>query len=764
MFEALPQEAKDTYRAVRDMHSARVERLQDAIIAQIEKNMTGKAKKESLKMIRAKFEIPMEGPYFPLSRFGDHVVIATGKDDARAVSTFEKMAEAERFASNMRRKGYSVRIKKAKEYSDGDAAPHEFAQDVVNMLNDPNNKIDAKVRRDLIDKVNQSFIKALPDMSFRKHFMHRKGTAGYSRDALRAFAASSLHAAKHIARVEHGSDMTAAVGDLDKGDYVVDDKSASIEGSLRNELMKRHDLIMSPNVHPVAQVLTSFGFAWNIGPSIASAMVNLTQTPLVAYPILASKYGWRRAGGELMKAVNDYRHAAFTWESGLNFAEAKFLNTGERRMIKALIKDGTMDVSQAHDLASASATDYLSLSEVGDNTHVFAKTMKAVSWPFHVAEVANRQITALAAYRMAAKDGHESAVDYAREAVKSGHFDYSQENRARVMQGNMARVVLLFKQYSQNMTYLLVRNFIKAINKAGVSQEEVRRARVQLAGIIGGHFMVSGALGMPVLGMVGQAMNILAASFGGDDEPWDYKVEMRNFLADTLGKKGGELVAHGPARMLPVDVASRLSLSDLWWRDSDRVLDGREQFAQTMQNMAGPVASNAASMFAGAKYMAEGELWRGTEMMLPKALKDVMKSARYASSGVENIKRDVLLEDVGVLEVVGQLLGFTPSRVSEMHEGKRAVKNLEKKLDIERSRLKNAYHRAKDGKESMYKVVRGIRAWNVKHKGNESLELSIDKLRQSWKTRQRIRANTKEGIYLPGKRDWLREEGRFANI
>lgn len=37
------------------------------------------------------------------------------------------------------------------------------------------------------------------------------------------------------------------------------------------------------------------------------------------------------------------------------------------------------------------------------------------------------------------------------QATYDGHFDYSSNNRPRAMQGNVARVVLLFKQYGQNM-------------------------------------------------------------------------------------------------------------------------------------------------------------------------------------------------------------------------------------------------------------------------------------------------------------------------
>ena len=121
--------------------------------------------------------------------------------------------------------------------------------------------------------------------------------------------------------------------------------------------------------------------------------------------------------------------------------------------------------------------------------------------------------------------------------VERGHFDYGQTNRARVMQGNWARVALLFKQYAQNMTYLLVSNFVKSVKTAKLSKAEVKQARMQFLGIVGGHFLVSGAFGLPTVELLGGVANILAETFGDDDEPWDYKTEIRNYLADKLGKK-----------------------------------------------------------------------------------------------------------------------------------------------------------------------------------------------------------------------------------
>jgi len=771
-FNALPEEAKEVYREVRKIYQDRFGLLQEVLIEQIEKSGIGKGKRSTIAALKLEFDKQMKsGPYFPLSRFGDHIVIAKkldseGNEVDRMVKAFERFANAEEFSVGMRAKGFDVTLRRAKDYKPGQQPPHEFASEVLKIVNSAD--MDSQERRQIMDEINQAMIKVLPDLSYRKHFAHRKGVKGYSQDAQRAFASHMLHSAKHIAKVKYGTDLNTAIKAMENSKFAHDEKSAAVEGALRNELVKRFEFIMNANVHPAAQILTSLGFAWNIGPSLASAVVNLTQTPLVAYPLMGARFGFAKSARALTRAARDYTRGDLSWESGMSLEKAKFLNEQERKMFAELIKDGTIDVSQAHDLAAAAATDYLSLAEKGGNLHKYAKVMKLVSAPFHYAEVANRQITALAAYRVAVVEvGHDAAVDLARKVVEEGHFDYGQENRARVMQGNVARVALLFKQYAQNMSYRLVRDFVVALKKSDVTPAEKRQAKLQFAGILGGHFMVAGTLGLPVVGMLGTALNMMVGALGDDDEPWDWKAEFRNWLADRVGLKGGEMIAHGPTRgLLPVDVAGRLSLADLWWRGDDRDLEGRELFNHYMMNIAGPTASNAASVFMGMASIADGDIWKGVEMMVPKFVKDVAKSIRYANEGVTNRQQDVLLGDLEAMELTGQLLGFTPARVAEMYEGKSAVKKIEYGLQNRRTRLKNRYLRAKESgdRKKMAEAWKPIQRWNSAHADVKALRITKKDLDRTEKTRQRYRKGTKKGIWVPKTREYLRDEGRFANV
>ncbi len=774
MYRRLSPEAKEVYQAVKKQYTDNLNDLFDALEARITRQIKDpKQRKYALDAIRLRYDKYIkEGPYFPLSRFGEYIAIAEKDGGARReVRTFDSMAERTRYARARRAEGWTVQEKTKKEYSrETGGASGSFFEGIVKIIQ-ASEGIDTAERKVLIDEVNQHFIKSMPDLSHRKHFVHRRKVEGYSRDQMRAFADNMQHAAHHIARIRHADKMNTAVESILEESRMLD-KNANGDAfvDLHNELNRRLAIMNNPDISPVTQAITAFGFLMNIGPSIASALVNMSQTPLVAFPILATRFkglGSISAMNALMQASADYFTSKPKLATGPSLVDNKKLPQEERDMIKALIDDGTIDVTQAHSLAQAAGNDYFNLARTKYG-HLGARAMRLVSYPFHVAELANRKITALAAYRMARQSGmgHLEAVAQTREAVLDSHFDYSQQNRARWMEGNTRRVLLLFKQYSQQMTWLLGRSFYQAAK--GESKEVRQAAAKQLGMILAGHFIVTGAMGMPVLGGMFGTLSFLASLAGDDDEPKDLEVSIRNFLADTFGQTGGDAVMNGPWRMLPglgqIDLSSRMSLGDLWFRAPNKEMEGRDQFNQYVNLLLGPVATNAANVFMGVNSMAGGEVWRGIEMMLPKAVKDGMKAVRYSTEGVKNWKHDTLLEDLGAVELFGQALGFTPSRVSEMYAGANAVKNHETRLERRRQVLMNRWVNAirERDTEKAREAMEAITAFNAK---NPIFRIDYRKsLVPALKNRMKVQAQTKQGVYVPAKREEVRQVGRFANI
>lgn len=754
---ALPEEARQLYRDVRDQYAGTLAKLRNGLSKRAER--AGAAGQRIAAEIRLQFDKYLaEGPYFPLARFGDFILIAD-KGGERIVEAFESSAAREKRARGLRVQGWTTKLTAKKGYSaakDGPAG--EFVGDVLKLVDGL--EIEAKEKADLMDSLNQLAISALPDQSYRRHFTHRKGTAGFSQDAMRAFASSMQHVAHHVARVLHGDELTLLLDSMNKRiSEATGDVDTTVQQQVANELAKRLDLMMNPNTHPVTALAGQVGFVMSLGGSVASGLTNLSQTPLVTFPFLGAKFGFGQASAALTKASKDYFGGKWDKWSGFVLKDNKALSADERRALQQLEDAGLVNLTQAHDLAGTANTD----SSSSAKSFAINRAMKIVGWTFHLPEVFNRQVSALAAYRLARDKGqdHEAGVEVARQALIRSHFDYSGSNRSRWMAGNFTRVVTMFKQYSQNMTYLLWRNAYQSLK--GESPEVKREARRMLLGLASMHFAAAGALGMP-LGVFGVSplLGLLAMGMGSEDEPWDWQVEFRNMLADVFGKAGGEAIAHGPLRALTgVDFASRVGLGDLWVRAPQADKEGRDAVEAWMLTLLGPVAGYAGNIGTAAKAFDEGKVGRGLEAMLPKFIAAPIRAARYATDGVKSWSGDDLGVPLDGGDIFATAIGFQPAQLAEMYEGRAAIKGREGKLTARREEISNMFNAAAMAGDSEMQAEAMGAAMRFSQ-ANPSIALTADSLRRSLQAKVRNQTMIKDGVYLSKKRQDLRAEGRFA--
>lgn len=772
-YESLPQEARDIYGKVKAFHKQTLADLQAAVEARIDRQVeNGQAKAAALTNVRKMFDQYLQGgPYFPLSRFGDYLVIGKRESDGeKVVAAYETAGEQQAAARALEADGFTVKTKTAKAYSrQMDGAAGKFIGDVMqaveklDMVEATVNGSRSDLKNQLVDDLNQMFIRALPDLSYRKHFLHRKNTPGFSADVMRGFASSAFHAASHIARLNHGDQMTFALSDAYQTIESAPEGDFNKHVQVLNELAKRHDIALNPNTHPIASMLNQVGFVMYLGLSPAAGLVNLLQTPMVTLPHLGARYGFGKATASLGKATKDIMAAPMNKQSGWDATASDKLTADEKKAMAELQDEGIIDLTQAHDLAAASGLDTGNVAR-SKAAFAMARAMKIVGWTFHVPEVMNRQATALSAYRleMEVSGDAEKAKDAAREAIKRTHFDYSSSNRARYFQGNIARVVLQFKQYAQNMTYLLGRAAQQALQ--GETPEVRRIARRQLVATMGATWAMAGTLGLPALGAVMGAIGSMVDMLDDDDEPWDWKVEFRNLLADTFGQEAGEVIAHGlPRALMPWDVSGRVGMGELWFRSNDREGQSpREAYATDIANILGPTAGTALGWYTAADHMQRGAYDKAVEAIVPKFIRDPLKAYRESTEGVTTYTGEPVMETTAA-EEIGRLLGFAPANVSEMYEAKGAVMNAKTAIEEKRKNLLAEVVKARLAKDAdaERQAREEIRAFN---KRNPRQAITSESIRRSLRNRQRNRDNREAGILLPESQEYLRERGRFAAV
>lgn len=739
-WNALPEEAQSIYRAFRDAYAERSDAVEKALIARMEDTEASASHKRKLaEVIRLQFERNrLQGVYFPLQRFGRYFVSAL-RDDVPVFLMFERLNDQERAVAALQAQGYTIRGKGLKsEGSAKDAPAGTFVAEIIQHLHK------AGVSEKTQEEIYQLYLQALPEMSMRKHQIHRNAIPGFDPDGVRAFAWNMHHGSHQLARLRYAHKLQSVLDllkhqqDLDRRKEGADTRRIVAGDAILGELKKRHAWIMQPTDNPLTQWVSSAGFVYYLGLAPASALVNLSQTALISYPYLAARFGAVPAFNALLAAGRDAGRT-------LGHIERRLSDPEEERAYLALVAAGAIDKTQAHNLAGIAEDGAARFNPA------WAKAMRIIGWGFHTTELINREATGIAAFRLARKAGQsfDQAVRSAIDAIQDTHYDYTNQNRARWMQGNAAKVLLMFKQYALNTTWHLGRMVWQATRNA--DPETKRIARRNLTGVLGMSALFSGALGLPTASVVMGVLNAIAASLGDEDEPWEAETELRAFLVDMLGADAAETLLNGPVNQITgADVASRVSMSQLWFRDADRELEGRGMYYHLLEQAAGPMGGVLKNVITGKALIDEGHIWRGVESMLPSALKAMVKAARFEVLGANTLRGDPLVEDVSLRQTLLQLGGFTPAELAETYASNNAAKRYEQHLLKRRARLLDAYALAtRTGDvEGRAEVVRQIRAWNRKV---PELAITARTLQRSIASRLAYSARAEAGIVLNPK-------------
>ncbi|MFW1056558.1 PLxRFG domain-containing protein [Vibrio parahaemolyticus] len=762
-FLQLSPDAQKVFTDVRDHYISQREEMDKALEERItDLAMAGNKRAGENTYHRYMMEKSRLGFYVPLARFGNYWIDAVDPSGERVFQMYETENAMMKDVKKLQAAGYKVQDDKNANLEVGqvrfglkiqesrglNGASTSFVSDIIKAISGA--QTNDKVKDQLTDEIYQMYLQTMPDRSIRKSFIHRKGVAGYSEDAARVLADQGVRQANQQARLETEKRFTDLMEEL----KIATDKSNNVSASrLYNEMVKRHEWMMNPQRAQWAQALTGFGFFWQIGISPASAMINLSQNWQIALPYIGSRFGFKETAAEMVSLSGLFAKTFVAKKSkaGLrgdmdmtNGILGDVLNQEEREALRHAIKIGAIDVTQMADLTG------MAEQESSNYTGKWAKAQQLIGAPFHWAEVMNREVCFITAYRMAKKNGlsKQESLDYATKATWDSHFDYSSRNRARFMQGDVAAVALQFKQYSQNMTYYLFSRFFDSIK--GETPEVRKEARKQLLGTFAVTFAIGGLNALPVATIAAIA-NMAYAVAGDDNEPWDAETELKSLLAKTFGEDIAKGLYYGS--MPSVSSRINIDLLRLWVQESD-AQDSVGVAENILQQAAGASFGIAVSWARGLDYMTEGQYLRGAEYMTPKWIKDVFRTARYASEGgtVTNRNGEIIIDDVTLFEHAQQALGFTPARLVQQYDSNSALKGYERQVTRRRQSLMNAYWLAvrtkdNDGRKS---VLNNIREFNRSEWGRQN-PITNEVLSRSVKQHFKMASKSQNGAHYNQK-------------
>lgn len=755
--EGLEQVIEENIRKSGDYAIKRAKRDRDADIQQARDELTGDELDEAIEdadkrykrrvaaaragnsskllLLRKKFEtMRVDEPYFPLKRFGEYFVAMRDGTKLVSFSMFERAADMEAAAEQLRKTypGLDVSVgRQSNKQELAGAVDPTFVADLQELVARLPNGAEVS------EQMWQMYLETLPDYSMRKGFIHRKKTPGFARDAMRAFASSMFHSSYQIARLKHSLEMNELVEQVEEQAKAAPDPVDAM--TIANEMRKRHEWVMAPKGGKIAQHVTSVAFVYQLGVTPAAALVNMAQTWMMGIPVLGTRFGSEaKATAALTKASKDFVQGRGHLERRLEGKEAE--------AFAEFMRMGLIDKTQAHDLAGVGETGV-------EYNPVWHKVMGYISWAFHNAERYNREVTAMAAYRMARESGleHAAAIKEAAELTWTTHFDYSSGNRARFMQSDTAKVLLVFRQHSVNMLSRLVIDLKDAMK--GESAQVKNAAKRRLAGMFSMFGLFAGVMGMPGA----TAVLALLDLFDDDDDPWSAEDKMKHNLVEALGPDVAAMVLGGvPGTMMDLSLTERIGMGSLWFWSSNRELEGKDQYLYWMEQFLGAAPAIPSNIFTGVSMIGKGHVWRGIETMMPKAGKDAMRAWRYADEGVQTMSGDSLVDEVSTWNVIAQAMGFMPAHIAERYDTNSALRSAEQRIKTERRSILNRYAmavRQSDG-DSREAMMARIQDFNRRY---PQVAITGKTISLSLKARAQRDARTVGGLALDSRLEFLRE-------
>lgn len=722
MYESLGPDGKALYNKIRDFYKARFVRYKQILVDRITTTTVDEdTRKKLLDKLEKDFE-KLPEPYFPLVREGKYWVrIGNPRSPNMEYYMFEDPRERNFFVRQRAKElGMSVEDLKADadQFGMGDNYMEAIDEGMRNskMVKDIANLIDgakfslittdkeaADEKARLRDDIYQLYFSTLPEQNFRKHFLHRKGTAGFRADALRNFAKSSFHTSVQLAKIEYGDKIRKALDrawDATKGmpqrEYLYQ--------PIYREMKDRIDAVLSPEpsnafATRLANTLGTASFVYYMSAP-ASAITNLTGLAVFGMPVLNGEFG-PRANLALAKNMNIFKSVGVTDKDGkYTFPTLLSKLTGHRQQAyMEAMRRGKIDTTLTYDTLQLSRTP----SDKYSGSTMTA--LNAISYLFHHSEKINREVMFMTAYDLAYdrakkakrddKTAFEEAVNEASRLTDEAMFDYSEFNKPRLFRGNLARVLLQFKSFAQQTTFYLVKNFKEMFK--GADAEVKKTAATKFIGTLGMTAMFSGALGLPLTSVLVWAMSLLSED-DEDPEKRNPRLRFRNWLREEFGENLGLALERGPISWATdVDFHSRVKLDQLWFRDIKQGKTEPEALKEFIFNLMGPSVGLAVNTAEALRRINTGDVQRGVEMLLPAGVRGFAASIRQQGlpfttgegEGVRTLKDDKVVErnQLNEWNRITTMTGFTPTKVGATQEDAAQARAELDKVNMERTQV-----------------------------------------------------------------------------
>tara|TARA_R110001592_G_scaffold344651_1_gene635944 strand:- start:95 stop:2329 length:2235 start_codon:yes stop_codon:yes gene_type:complete len=726
-------------------------------------------------------------------------------DTKRERNTAKREAEADEGIISIDTSDGDMQLK---DYSN--APPTSFVKNTLDILRTKSN-----ADTDTQEAIMRLFIQTLPETSFAKSLQRRKGTPGYIQNSLIGLRTKAYDIGRQAVRLEYAARLRALEGEINgvkepttqPAESLLgktkDSISASFE-STRAELLSRAKFARlgakNKGMERFYKTANQGAFVYTIGFNVSSAIVNLSQIPLFAFPYMVAQHGLAPAYTALAKAsrfsklvmipalpkysngklrggekdqIDDYYDVDldgnYTVKSGLKLYDDASKNAETIKELKRMAPIVKLASQRAY-LGRSFLMDELGLEEGGRQAqgNTASKLLDNVStvsaYAFNAVERFNRQTIAFANYDLVltkldsgdryysetqgkyippktlnTAQKEELAAEEALYQTEQLNGGMSLESAPRIAQEGLGRVAFMYKGYGMNMYYAMFKSTARMLDTS-VDPALRKQAMYEIVGTHGSALLIAGVHGVPLYGIYTMIANLFL-----DDEDDDADTIVRKYIKEGWYK--------GPLNAtLGVDIASRTRLSGLLFQENRYNSDpSPEEFLGFY--LGGPALSSAKRLKRGYDNLREGYFERGIENLLPPGIANAYKASfgRYArEGGIYNKRQDPIYDDITTGELVGQFFGFAPTGYTFEQERNQALMKLGRNANDRRSKLlRKLYlsYRMGDA-EGHADTLKEVRKFNDRYSGTKAV-ISIGTMMRSIKANQQSSVKKHNGINLP---------------
>jgi hypothetical protein len=757
--------------------------------------------------------------YFPLMRYGNFW-FSKGKGKSGEFYMFEsataRNAAVEARVAELNKAGGTNRSL-AKMIEDGDidvgddirklrekhVESSDMLKEIFAML-DSNKMSDIEAVK---DNIYQMYLMTLPDKDIRRKFVHRQGKTGFSADAIRNFITSQHTAANQLARLSYAdkirNGIAAAYAEIAQNP---DKLKLSV---LIREISARALDEITPSIpdegidwNKVAATGNKFVFYWLL-TSPKSALIQMTQLPIVGLPTLGAEFGIGKATATAARYSALWNKFSTTktdadgnittnWGQP-SIGDSKYVTEHKDPAYRKALKDAWNFANDKDIFMSTYAGDMTAMADVptGQYHNIVSRGTRGVfnfmGGAFHHAERISREIMFMSSFELAYADykqkgmddkaAFDAATEKALQLTYDALFNYTQYNKPRLMKGSPgAKLATQFLTYPLQMTSYLVRNFYGML--PFLNKDEKKEAAIKFFGTLGMTGLFAGVTGLPLYSFImGVSEGVRELMRDEEDEDYDEDDEgnplgKRNLdlwfrnsfipsyfgpdsnLADALGlsEEDAKTLARG-VEMGPLSAVTGLnlgastSLDGLWFRDDSPGNTSREAFQNFIFGFSGPIGSIGSNIAGAFDDFNNGQINRGFEKLAPAWLRGGLTSYRLSKEGATTPKGDEIVnaEFYTTGKLAAQALGFGNTEVAQIQKSNFMAKQIVAKIEKEKATLLNRLDIAvrNDDDDKVDSILEQVDKFNTK---NSMLPIDGETISKSLQSREERRSKSSQGL------------------